>query len=90
MTDEQIIKGLEWCDQSGDTCECCEYRQYTDPLDICPIKADALDLINRQQVEIEQLKRNLEQCENGYSQELHFLQCKLVDAESKAILARLL
>lgn len=33
--------------------------------------------------EVEQLKRNLEQCENGYSQELHLARCKLADAESK-------
>lgn len=33
--------------------------------------------------EVEQLKRNLEQCENGYSQEMHLLQCKLADAKSE-------
>ena len=33
--------------------------------------------------EVEQLKRNLEQCENGYRQEMHLLQCKLADEQSK-------
>lgn len=33
---------------------------------------------------VEQLKRNLEQCENGYRQEMHLLQCKLTDATSGA------
>ena len=33
--------------------------------------------------EVEQLKRNLEQCENGYRQQMHLLQCKLADAESE-------
>lgn len=35
--------------------------------------------------EIEQLKRNLEQCENGYRQQIHLLQCKLTDARSEVI-----
>ena len=33
--------------------------------------------------EVEQLKRNLEQCENGYKQQMHLLQCKLADEQSK-------
>ena len=33
--------------------------------------------------EVEQLKRNLEQCENGYRQQIHLLQCKLTDEKSK-------
>ena len=33
--------------------------------------------------EVEQLKRNLEQCENGYSQALHLERCKLADAKSE-------
>lgn len=31
------------------------------------------------QSEVEQLKRNLEQCENGYRQQIHLLQCKFAD-----------
>ena len=33
--------------------------------------------------EVEQLERNLKQCENGYRQEMHLLQCKLADEQSK-------
>lgn len=29
--------------------------------------------------EVEELKRNLEQCENGYRQHIHLLQCKFAD-----------
>lgn len=39
------------------------------------------DTAYRKQSEIDQLKRNLEQCENGYRQEMHLLQCKLADAK---------
>lgn len=35
----------------------------------------------RLQGEAEQLKRNLEQCENGYRQQMHLLQCKLTIAK---------
>ena len=34
----------------------------------------------KQSSEVEQLKRNLEQCENGYRQEMHLLKCKLTNA----------
>ena len=33
--------------------------------------------------EVEQLKRNLEQCENGYRQTMHLLQCKLTNARAE-------
>ena len=51
FTDEKVIKALGWCIQS-ETCEYCEYRQKTNESDICPIKSDALDLINRQRAEV--------------------------------------
>lgn len=82
FTDEKIIKALELCIQNT-FCECCEYRERTDKSDICPIRMDALNLINKQNAEIEQLKRNLEQCENGYTQELHLARCQLADAKSE-------
>ena len=37
---------------------------------------------DRQQAENEQLKRNLSQCENGYSQELHLARCKIEELKS--------
>ena len=39
------------------------------------------DVVPKSQVE--QLKRDLEQCENGYSQALHLERCKLADEQSK-------
>ena len=68
MTDNEIIKALECCGR--ESCNGCPYRNGK-----ChqgnPMIRDARDLINRQRAEIEQLKRNLAQCENGYKQELH-------------------
>ena len=42
--------------------------------------------------EVIQLERNIEQCENGYRQEMHLLQCKLTDAKTEiaSILAELM
>ena len=39
-------------------------------------------IIKDQQAEIEHLKRNLSQCENGYSQELHLARCKLEELKN--------
>lgn len=38
--------------------------------------------------EVEQLKRDLEQCENGYRQHIHLLQCKFAD-EKREIFAEI-
>lgn len=38
------------------------------------IEAPTADVVPRS--EVEQLQRNLEQCENGYRQQIHILQCK--------------
>ena len=59
FADEEIIKALEWCIQNNE-CEYCEYREKTDKSDICPIRMDALNLINKQNAEIETLKDNNE------------------------------
>lgn len=58
-TYEEVIRALEWCCQS-ESCEYCQYREKTNKDDICPIKSDALDLINRQKAEIERLKEMLD------------------------------
>ena len=58
LTDNEIIKALEYCKEQGITSEC----------EKCNIKEDcrreliaiALDLINRQQAEIERLKENID------------------------------
>ena len=45
------------------------------------IQAPTADVVPKN--EVEQLERNLKQCENGYRQEMHLLQCKLADEQSK-------
>lgn len=60
MTDNEIVKALECCvARSGTACSKCPYHeQYYDK---CTEKrnADIVDLINRQKLEIERLKRAL-------------------------------
>lgn len=73
MNDEEIKKCLECCISLS--CEGCPLKNNHGCLAISD--ENALALINRQQAEIEQLKRNLSQCENGYSQELHLARCKI-------------
>ena len=65
MTDEQIIKALECCATDDmDDCFQCPYDNmvynpgYDQCADMC--RKDALDLINRQKAEIEELKDILE------------------------------
>lgn len=52
MTDNEIIKALECC-SNGEPCANCPYQKQCDETDLAEI---ALDLINRQQAEIERLK----------------------------------
>ena len=71
MTDNEIIKALECCtdDSNGVTrCERCPYQ--TTDLDYCidDLLEQALDLINRQQAEIERLQGRLAELE-GYIEE---------------------
>ena len=61
MTDNEIIKALECCSQNGDftktqieICSPCSYVNCGDCTGL--LKADALDLIKRQQAEIERFK----------------------------------
>lgn len=67
FTDEQIKKGLEVCSMTNMTLECknCPYDTFN--ARNCSIKLceDALDLINRQQAEIERLQRLLKQEEKS-------------------------
>lgn len=59
MTDEQIMQGLKWCYQVEGSCGDCPYR----PDEIKKAKChdrlgnDVIDLIKRQQAEIERLKK---------------------------------
>lgn len=60
MTDNEIIKALEYCRQQGITSEC----------ERCKVKSgcratlieNAFDLINRQKAEIERLKEDMHAC----------------------------
>ena len=51
MNDNDVIKALEWCKDQGYCPECPYYTCEAS----CTIEYDALDLINRQQAEIERL-----------------------------------
>lgn len=56
MTDEQIIKALECCLKENE-CQVCPYGAVClDNKYVSILSKDALDLINRQKVEIERLK----------------------------------
>lgn len=60
MTDKEIIKALEICGDDDAGCmECPFEKQY-----FCrtTLSSNALDLINRQQAEIERLKNSYKQC----------------------------
>lgn len=60
MTDNEIIKALEYCEDSADTdkhCLKCPYCNESYCLD--KMMADALFLINRQKAEIDRLQREL-------------------------------
>ena len=57
MTDKDIIKALECCIKPTSDCDNCPYYGYDDDLQCFDMsKRDALDLINRQQAEIERLQ----------------------------------
>ena len=57
MTDNDIVKALECCDGSFDRCEECPLDNVSqDKLRCWELEKSALDLINRQQAEIERLK----------------------------------
>lgn len=78
MSDEERQKALECC-LLGD-CMSCPIIRFQN----CWImlKDETFSYLNRQQAENEQLKRNLSQCENGYSQELHLARCKIEELKS--------
>ena len=68
MTDKEIIKALEICTFNNRSCGDCLYKPETEDEAICMdrLLKDALDLINRQQAEIERLKK----CNEEWRQEL--------------------
>lgn len=58
MTDKEIIQALECCIKLTSDCDNCPYYGYDDDLQCFDMsKRDALNLINRQQAEIESIKK---------------------------------
>lgn len=59
MTDKEIIKALECCGDEEELHWCTECPYYDKENDFCQedLHRDALDLISRQQAEIEELKK---------------------------------
>lgn len=58
MTDEQIIKALEWHSNNETHCSACPYEEHSiTHYCIDMVIEDALDLINRQKAEIERLTK---------------------------------
>ena len=55
MTDKAIIKALEYC-STGEPCFFCFYQKQCEETDL---SYHALDLINRQQAEIERLNKEV-------------------------------
>lgn len=88
MTDEQIKKALEVCSITNMALECkdCPYNTFN--VRYCSLKLceDALDLINRQQAEIEKLKVEIEE-EHSISQSYSDL-CDYKQKEIEMLKAR--
>ena len=58
MTDKQIIKAVGIC-RTQDTCRGCPYHELYISGCVCALMKDVFDLINRQNAEIEKLKRGV-------------------------------
>ena len=68
MTDKEIIKALECCTNWNITkCFECPYVDY-DGSCVNKSKIDALDLINRQQIEIEKMKVRIEVFDKAFDE----------------------
>ena len=60
MTDNEIIKALECCTTKGAKCSDCPAFKKVDRSDCKKYFRGAIDIINRQQAEIERLKKKVE------------------------------
>lgn len=83
MTDEQIVKALERCGNIG-LCRDCPYYHFNSKRGLgCHnnLMLDALDLIKRQQAEIEELKADKEALINGQLT----IQKMYIEARNKAV-----
>ena len=74
-TDNEIVKALECCKNDGIICGECPYKKANGCME--KLSADALDLINRQNAEIERLKEEVGLLHSDYTY-------KFVKAKAKA------
>lgn len=75
MTDKEIIKALEHCIKFIDCTEC-PYKGITK----CSVEADALDLIKRQQAEIERSNCHIQKLVNVTDDLVHECDCAKQEA----------
>lgn len=67
MTDNEIIKALECCtDESYENCNECPYSTDTLSCERLKLLEDSLELINRQNAEIERLKKEVFVARDAY------------------------
>ena len=85
FTDEEIIKALECCTKAKTMGDCIELNcPFRNDWDLClssEIQKMALDLINRQKAEIEELKNYVNRCKSG---EEYWVKC-LLEKPNEAI-----
>ncbi len=67
-TDEEIIKALDICTQQNSSIPCCDCPCWNDDEQECEVIDDnvILDIINRQKVEIERLKKEVSVARDAY------------------------
>lgn len=65
MTDNEIIKALEFCEENKDNCFTCPVRDDCMRRDM-PFIGWALELIKSQKAEIDRLQNDLAQTEDAY------------------------
>ena len=82
MTDKEIIKALECLFGCVDCRECLYSPRYEFPLCQQQVAKDTRDLINRQQAEIEQLKKKVEELSEVLSDSIRI---KYKEVQSEAI-----
>ena len=67
LTDEEIIKALEYCNADRNECDKCVFQRECESNPFYSAVAEhALDLINRQKAEIERLKKEVSVTRDAY------------------------
>lgn len=89
LSDNEIIKGLEYLTYGGNFCLRCEHKIITGDnrcgIDGCNIAKKALDLINRQQAEIERLSNTVKTDFLTVTEKLKLSQSEIGDIRAEAI-----